>query len=77
MSYKLVDLNREYKAITGEDAYLYASNPGDSKGTRYVFATSASSIIGEGAAIRHMGKMLEYAQIGMSHSEILYGKQRS
>jgi hypothetical protein len=61
---KIHELNREYKGITGTEAYLYATNPGDGRGTRYVFSTSARPIIGSGEALAHMMDVITKVRSG-------------
>jgi hypothetical protein len=74
---KIKELNIEFRVITGQDAYLYAYNPGDGRGWRYVFVTSATSIKGSGAALAHMTEVLEKARSGWTVEEIIYGKERT
>lgn len=63
----VIAMNEEYKKITGEEVYLYASSPRG--GTLYVFANA--QIPNHGAAERHMRLMLEAAHKGMSHQDIV------
>lgn len=73
---RIKELNARYLRITGHDAYLYATDPGDGAGTRYLFATSHPAIIGGGAALRHMESVLHRVQNGATHDEIMNGKVR-
>lgn len=73
---KIHELNREFRALTGQEAYLYASSPGDARGTRYTFVTSARPIIGSGNALAHMQDVIEKARQGWTAQEIIYGRER-
>jgi len=72
---KIKELNSAYRAIMGEDAYLYTSSP--TTGTRYVFVTNARPFHNVGDALAHMQSVLEKARAGWTHEEIMYGKQRT
>ena len=70
---KIKELNRSYHTLTGRDAYEYASSPNPTT-TRYVFATSSRVFTSTGDALTHMTEVLEKAQSGWTHDEIVYGK---
>lgn len=63
----LVEMNGEYKGITGEEVYLYATNPGDNKGTRYVFVDG--KVFGREKAQTYMTDLLNAVREGKSHTE--------
>lgn len=69
---RIRELNAQFKSITGEDAFLYASKP-DTR-TLYTFVTNARPFSNVGDALAHMQTVLEKAQNGWSVDEILYGK---
>lgn len=52
-------LNQQYQALTGSDAYLYTSAPGDGQ-TRVVFTDGVQQGYGRGVA--HMTELLAQAQ---------------
>lgn len=60
-------MNEEYRRITGEEAYLFASSPRG--GTVYVFCNA--QIPNYEAAERHMLRMLKDAYRGMRHRDIV------
>jgi hypothetical protein len=60
-------MNEEYKRLTGEEVYLYASKPRG--GTLYVFVNAR--IPNHHAAERHMWGMLEDARQGKPHQDIV------
>jgi hypothetical protein len=68
---KIQELNHAYHMITGENAYLYASESG------YSFNTSLSTIKSAGDALAHMQNVLRQAENGWTHHEIMYGKTRN
>lgn len=68
---RIKELNRAYRMITGGDAYLYASDSGIS------FNTAARPFKNAGAALAHMTEVLEKAQKGWTHDEIMYGIKRA
>lgn len=63
----LVSMNAEYRSLTGENVYEYASTPGDNKGTRYVFTDG--KVFGAAKAHGYMRALLEAARSGLSHQE--------
>lgn len=69
---RIKELNRAYKTITGNDAYLYTSQP--ERVTLYTFATATRPFSSAGEALGHMMETLSKAQSGWTHDEIIYGK---
>jgi hypothetical protein len=72
---KIHELNGEYRALTGSDAYLYASQPAST--TVYTFVTNARPFTNAGDALAHMQDVVEKARSGWTHKEIVYGKERN
>lgn len=56
---KLIEMNREYVALTGTEYYLYASRPGDGQ-TRVVFVDGVEH--GWAAGVEHMTLALTAAR---------------
>lgn len=71
---KIKDLNTAYRAITGDDAYLYTSQPASV--ALFTFATAARPFNNSGEALAHMVNVLDKARSGWTHNEIIYGKPR-
>jgi hypothetical protein len=71
---RLHEMNDEYRALTGSDAYLYASVPGSTE--RYSFATHHHTLSAH-HAMTHMIEVLELAKRGRTHDEIIYGSVRT
>lgn len=69
--HQIQELNHAYHMITGENAYLYASESG------YSFNTSTLTIKNAGDALAHMQTVLKQAENGWTHEEIMYGKKRA
>jgi hypothetical protein len=63
----VIAMNEEYKRITGDEVYLYASSPRG--GTLHVFCNA--QIPNHHAAERHMMRMLQDARRGMQHQDIV------
>jgi hypothetical protein len=72
---RIKELNSEYRALTGRDAYLYASQPAST--TAYTFVTHARPFTNAGDALAHMQDVIEKARSGWTHEEIVYGKSRT
>lgn len=67
---RIQELNHTYHLITGENAYLYASDSGVS------FNTAVRPFTNTGDALVHMMDVLEKARSGMTHDEIVNGTVR-
>jgi len=65
---QIKELNHAYHLMTGENAYLYASDSGIS------FNTASRPITNAGDALIHMTEVLEKARSGWTHDEIMYGR---
>lgn len=61
-------LNVDYKNFTGEDMYLYMSEPGG--GVRYNF--HAGTVIGFDRAVAFMHSAIDRAREGQDHESIVY-----
>lgn len=57
---QIIAMNRVYRAITGNDAHLYTSRPGDGQ-VRVVFTTG--TVQGEGHGVTQMRAMLAEARL--------------
>ncbi|GAA4890813.1 hypothetical protein ACFPM3_20120 [Streptomyces coeruleoprunus] len=64
---ELMALNEQYEQLTGDPAYLYVYNAGDSQGARFVF-TNERVMHGPAAALAHMREVLRQAVEGLEHS---------
>jgi hypothetical protein len=71
---RIKDLNVEYSALTGSDAYLYASQPATV--TLYTFVTAPRPFANSGDALAHMQDVIGKARAGWTHEEIIYGRNR-
>jgi hypothetical protein len=63
-------LNSLYQAVTGEDMFLYMTEPGGGETAKFAF--HAGTVQGQKAAEGYMRWALNQARGGRSHQELVY-----